>query len=66
MHDCEHLRWTLSKQLQQQGSLKEQHYSKDQQHLKKQHVTEQLQRTIADHLQWTLSKQLQQQGSLGE
>ena len=49
-----------------QKRLWEQHYTKEQQHLKRQHVTEQLQRTIAGHLQWTLSKQLQQQGSLTE
>ena len=66
---AEHLHWTLSKQLQQQGSLKEQHYSKEQQHLKKQqHLTVQLQRTVAEHHQRTLSEQLQQQqqGSLDE
>jgi hypothetical protein len=49
-----------------QRRLWEQHCAKGQQHLKRQHVTEQLQRTPAEHLQWTLSKQLQQQSSLGE
>ena len=61
---AEHPQWTLSEQLQQPGSLKEQQYLREQQSLgEQQHLTTPLRRTGVECRHWVLSERwsLQQQ-----